>query len=137
MKKSIVLLVWFTAILLTGSSCNTYYSLRTAKNVQQLSCNSFNQKVARSLIRSISTEVINKGLTSYQGTPLLNSTLGSMFNTPQSESAFKKLLTKKYGIDDDKVNANFDKLQTMRDATAFVAKNGKRFDFNSYSNKLF
>ncbi len=96
MKKSIVLLVWFTAILLTGSSCNTYYSLRTAKNVQQLSCNSFNQKVERSLIRSISTEVINKGLTSYQGTPLLNSTLGSMFNTPQSESAFKKLLTKKY-----------------------------------------
>lgn len=88
-------------------------------------------------MRNISTNIISKGLTSFKGKPLLRSSLGSLLNTSQSVSAFKGLLTSSYGISESKVDANYKNMNTVRDVISFVARNGKKFDFNSYSNKLF
>ena len=122
---------------LSFSSCNTYHSLNNAKNVRQLGANPFLKKVARSLITNISQDVIGKGLTSFKGKPLLHSSLGSLFNTSSSVSTFKNMVSNTYGISKGKVDANYKSWGTVRDVIGFVAKNGKRFDFNSYSNKLF
>ena len=135
--KNTILLIAIIAMSFSFSSCNTYRSIRTAKNVHQLSANPFMQKVARSVIQNISQNIISKGLTSFKGKPLLRSTLSSMLNTSQSVSAFKNMLTNSYGISQGRVDADYNKMKTVRDVIGFVAQNGQRFNFNSYSNKLY
>ena len=137
MKKISSILLFVVVVIFTVSSCNTYHSINTASNVRQLSANPFMQKVARSVIQNMTQEVIDKGLTSFKGKPLLRSTLSSLLNTPQSVSAFKNMVSATYGISQNRVNENYSKWSTVRDVIGFVANNGKRFDFNSYSNKLF
>ncbi len=137
MMKNSLLLVAIALFTLAFSSCNTYHSINSAKNVAQLSANPFVKKVARSVISNISKNVIGKGLTSFKGKPLLRSSLSSLLNTSQSVSTFKNMLTNTYGIPQTKVESNYKNMGTVRDVIGFVAKNGKQFDFNSYSNKLF
>lgn len=137
MKNYTLLLCALAIVSFTFSSCNTYHSIHNAKNVSQLSANPFVKKVARSVMRNISTNVISKGLTSFKGKPLLRSSLSTLLNTSQSVSAFKGMLSNKYGISESKVDANYKNMSNVRDVINFVARNGKQFDFNSYSNKLF
>jgi hypothetical protein len=136
MKNSLLLLA-IAICAISFTSCNSYKSIRTAKNVRQLSANPFTQKVARSVLTNISEDVIGKGLTSFKGKPLFKSSLGSLFNTSQSVSTFKNMVSNTYGISKDKVETNYKSWGTVRDVISFVARNGQRFDFNSYSNKLF
>lgn len=137
MKKISLLLCALAIVSFTFSSCNNYRSIGSAKNVRQLSANPFMKKVARSVIQNISQKVIAQGLTSFKGKPLLKSSLSSLLNTSQSVTTFKSMLSNSYGISQGKVNDSYSNLKSVRDVVAFVAKNGKRFNFNSYSNKLF
>ncbi len=137
MKKISLLLFAMALVAFSFSSCNTYRSVNSAKNLRQLSANPFMKKVARSVIQNISNKIIGQGLTSFKGKPLLRSTLSSLLNTSQSASKFKTMLSSAYGIPQGKVNANYSNWGTVRDVIGFVAKNGKRYNFNSYSNKLF
>jgi hypothetical protein len=137
MKKFSLLFMVLCTVTFTISSCGNYQSIRSAKNVRQLSGNPFMQKVARSVIQNISDEIISKGLTSFKGKPLLQSSLGSMLNTGESVATFKNMISQQYRIQSTVVNNNYSKWKTVRDVIGFVAKNGKRFNFNSYSNKLF
>jgi len=137
MKKNSLLLLVLAIATLSFSSCNTYHSLSSAKNLGQLSANPFMQKVAKSVITNISEDIIGKGLTSFKGKPSFTSPLSSMLNTSESVSSFKNMITNTYGISKNKVDANYKSLGTVRDAIGFVSRNAKRFDFNSYSNKLF
>lgn len=132
-----LLLATIVVLSLSFSSCNSYHSIRDAKSVAQLSANPFMQKVARSVMQGMTQNIISKGMTSFKGKPLLRSSLSSLLNTSQSVSSFKNMLTTTYGIGKGSVDANYDKMKTVRDVVGFVAKNGKRFNFNSYSNKLY
>lgn len=122
---------------MTISSCNTYHSINSATKLSHLSANPFMQKVARSVMTNIYQDVIAKGVTSFKGKPRLLSTVGSLFNTPQSVTAFKGMLSNNYGISKMAVENNYSKMKTVKDVIGFVGKNAKRFDFNSYSNKLY
>lgn len=137
MKFSSLLLATLVLLSLSFASCNTYHSIRTAKNVQQLSANPFMQKVARSVIQNLSENIIAKGMTSFKGKPLLRSNLSSLLNTSRSVNAFKNMLSTSYGISQSKVDARYNEMKTIRDVIGFVAQNGRRFNFNSYSNKLY
>ncbi len=137
MKTIASLLCAFTLVVFSLSSCNNYKSIHSAKNVRQLSANPFMKKVARSVIQNISQKIIAQGMTSFKGKPLLRSSLNAMLNTSKSVSTFKSMVSNAYGISKNKVNANYKNWNTVRDVISFVAKNGKRYNFNSYSNKLF
>lgn len=137
MNKTTYILCALTFLTFSFTSCNRYHSVSHARNVRQLSANPFLSKVARSVIRNISDNIIAKGLTSFKGKPLLRSSLGSLLNTTQSVSAFKNSISTTYGISQGKVNNSYGQWNTVRDVINFVAKNGKKYDFNSYSNRLF
>jgi hypothetical protein len=136
MKKNSLLLV-FALVLISFTSCNRYHSINNAKSVRQLGANPFLKKVARSVITNISQDVISKGMTSFKGKPLLRSSLSSLLNTSQSVSTFKNMISNTYGIPKSTVESKYSGWNSVRDVIGFVAKNGKRYDFNSYSNKLF
>jgi len=135
MNKNSLLLI--ALVLFSFTSCNRYHSLENAKSVRQLSANPFLKKVARSVIKNISEDVISKGTTSFKGKPLMRSSLSTLLNTTQSVSDFKSMVSNTYGISKSTVESKYSSWNSVRDVIGFVAKNGKRYDFNSYSNKLF
>ncbi len=137
MKTSFITLLALITLLVSLSSCNSYHSIETAKSVRQLSANPFLQKTARSVLRNISDNIIAKNMTSFKGKPMLESKLAALLNTSESVAAFKNIISNTYGIPQSTVDSNFEDWREVRDVVAFVATNGKRFDFNSYSNKLF
>lgn len=138
MKRLNLIIVFCVSItfILATSSCNTYRSLHTATKISQLSANPFYQKVAKSLISNISSQVISKGLTSFKGSPKLLSPINAIFNTPQSVTAFKDMISSSYGIGMNKIEQSFSNWRTIKDAISFVARNGKNYDFR-YSNAKF
>lgn len=137
MKKSLLTICILSVLAMTISSCNTYHSINSATKLSHLSANPFMQKVARSVMTNIYQDVIAKGVTSFKGKPRLLSTVSSLFNTPESVSTFKNMLSNNYGISKTAVESNYSKFNTVKDVIGFVGTNAKQFDFNSYSNKLF
>ena len=133
--KNTLLSILFLGILAL-SSCNSYHGIGTATKLSQLSANPFLQKMGNSVITNIRQEVIGKGLTSFKGKPKLLSPLNALFNTPESVSTFKGMLSNKYGLSANTVESNYGKWNTVKDVIGFVARNGKKYDFTSYSNKL-
>lgn len=133
MKKLISTLAALLILSFTFTSCNVYHSVNSASKMSHLSANPFVQKIAKSVLANVSSQVIGKGLTSFKGKPKLLSPIKSLFNTAESVSAFKGMLSKKYGLTQGAVANNFSKWNNMRDVIGFVARNAKKVDFSSYT----
>lgn len=131
-----LIISFFMVGVLGLGSCNTYHSFSSATKLSHLSANPFYQKVAKSVLTNVASEVISKGLTSFKGKPKLLSTLSSLLNTAQSVSTFKNMLSSKYGISSGLIENNYGQWNTLRDVISFVALKATKADFTSYSNKI-
>ncbi len=136
MKKTRLTFATIILFTLLFTSCNTYHSMNSATKLSHLSANPFMRKIATSVIKNISTSLIEKGLTSFKGKPQLMMPLSSLVTSSSSASALQSMLGTTYGIDNQKIESNYSKWSTIKDVIAFVGTNAKKVDFNSYSNKL-
>jgi predicted transcriptional regulator len=125
MKKFIAILVVGTLSLSTLNSCGTYKSIGNATSIAQLSANPFMQNVAKSVVKNISTSLIQNGIKNF-GKLGLNTNLTSLLSTAQAVSGFKNMLGSTYGLSNAVVDKNYSKMGSVKDVIGLVATQGTK-----------
>ena len=112
------------------SFCNQYRSLSNATKVSQLNGNPFMYNLSKSLLKTTSRYLVEKGIQSAAQKLNLLTPLSSIITDPAQTSGFVSLLQNNYKIPSDKLLKNYSSLSTVRDLIYFVANNGRSFKFS-------
>jgi hypothetical protein len=133
MKKLIAIIAFGTIGLSSLNSCDTYHSLSNASSISQLSANPFVQNVAKSVIKNLGNTLVQNGIKN-AGKLGLNTDLKSILTTAQAVSGFKNMLSSTYGIANNVVDKNYNKLGSLRDVVGMVSTLGTK-GLNFYTTK--
>jgi hypothetical protein len=125
MKKFLAIAIIGTISLCSLNSCDSYHSLSNAKSIAQLSGNPFLQNVSKSLVKNMSSMLVQNGLKNF-GKLGLNTNLSSLLSSAQAVSGFKNLLSSNYGISNSIIEKNYSKLSTLRDVVGLVSTTGTK-----------
>jgi hypothetical protein len=125
MKKIIAILFLGTLSMGTLNSCNSYKSLTNANSISQLAANPYIQSVAKSVIKNISTTLLQNGITN-AGKLGLGTSLSSLLSTAQAVSGFKNMLGSTYGLSNSMIDKNYSKMNSIKDVIGMVATQGTK-----------
>jgi hypothetical protein len=125
MKKIIAILCLGTLSMGTLNSCNSYKSLTNATSFSQLAANPYIQNVAKSVMKNISTTLVQNGITN-AGKLGLGTSLSSLLSTAQAVSGFKNMLGSTYGLSNTMIDKNYSKMNSIKDVIGMVATQGTK-----------
>jgi hypothetical protein len=132
MKRLLTIAILAFLTMSTLNSCDSYHSLSNAQSIAQLSGNPFMQNIAKSLTKNMGSMLLQNGISKI-GKLGLNTNLAGLLSSAQAVSGFKNMLSSNYGISNNIIEKNYNKLNTLRDVVGLISTTGtKGLNFYNY-----